>query len=156
MPKEIEHKFLVRRRHLPKLAAGKSLIQGYLSTRPTVRVRIVSNAEGSTAYLTIKGPGGISRDEFEYEIPVEHAREMLALCGALVVEKTRYEMDGWEIDEFQGRHHGLWLAEYEMDSIDEKLPPLPEWIGTEVTGDPNYTNGCLAVYGLEKIDLNAQ
>ncbi len=145
MPKEIEHKFLVHTDLLPPLGDGKKLIQGYLCARPTVRVRIVTTKSSATAYLTIKGPGLVERDEFEYEINVDHAREMLPLCGKVILEKIRHVVDGWEIDEFLGRHHGLWLAEYELHSPDQKLPPLPKWVGDEVTGNPAYSNSTLAL-----------
>ena len=144
MPKEIEYKFLVHADRLPALGQGKRLVQGYLSLRPTVRVRIVSGVKDTHAFLTIKGPGFIERDEFEYEIPVDHAQQMLPLCGKVVLEKIRYEVDGWEIDEFLGQHHGLWLAEYELHAPGQSLPPLPDWIKEEVTGNSAYSNGSLA------------
>lgn len=145
MPKEIEHKFLIHSERLPALGEGKRLIQGYLSVRPTVRVRIVSSGGASKAYLTIKGPGFVERDEFEYEIPVDHAKQMLQLCGKVVLEKIRYVLDGWEIDQFQGRHQGLWLAEYELHAPGQTLPTLPDWIKEDVTGNPAYSNGSLAL-----------
>jgi adenylate cyclase len=145
MPKEIEHKFLVHHAKLPKLGQGKQLVQGYLSTHPTVRVRIATSGKSSQAFLTIKGPGLKSRDEFEYKIPLAHAKQLLKLCGNAVLEKKRYEVDGWEIDEFSGRHEGLWLAEYELESARAKLPKLPDWIDIEVTTDPNYSNASLAM-----------
>lgn len=145
MPKEIEHKFLVNTDLLPPLGDGKKFVQGYLSARPTVRVRIVSTSGSATAYLTIKGPGFLERDEFEYEIPVDHARQMMPLCGKAVIEKIRHVIDGWEVDEFLGRHHGLWLAEYELHSVDQPLPPLPPWVREEVTGNSAYSNATLAL-----------
>lgn len=142
MKKEIEHKFLVEPAKLPKLRKGRRMVQGYLSTNPTVRVRIVSNRE---AYITIKGSGLLARDEFEYSIPASDARRLLKLCGGRIVEKIRHFWSGWEIDKFLGRHKGLWLAEYELKSTRAKLPQLPEWVGREVTGEPEYTNAALAM-----------
>jgi len=145
MPKEIEHKFLIHADRLPELGAGRSFVQGYISVRPTVRIRIATAGDASIAYLTIKGPGFVERDEFEYEIPVEHARQMLPLCGTAVLEKIRYVHDGWEIDQFLGRHQGLWLAEFELHAPGQELPPLPAWIKQDVTGNPAYSNGTLAL-----------
>ncbi|MEI6234130.1 MAG: CYTH domain-containing protein [Planctomycetota bacterium] len=145
MPKEIEYKFLIHPERLPALGPGRTFIQGYICPRPTVRVRISTSGTTSIAYLTIKGPGLIERDEFEYEIPVDHARQMLPLCGKAVLEKIRYVHNGWEIDEFLGRHKGLWLAEYELHSADAKLPPLPDWIKEDVTGRTEYSNSTLAL-----------
>jgi CYTH domain-containing protein len=152
MAREIEHKFLVRRELLPKLSRGRAIVQGYLSVKPTVRVRVSRNRDrqgAAKAYLTIKGPGLRSHDEFEYAIPVADARKLLKLCRGAVLRKIRYELNGWEIDEFLGRHKGLWLAEYELKSERAKLPKLPEWVGLEVTGDARYSNASLAMSGSE-------
>lgn len=145
MPKEIEHKFLVQRDLLPKLPRAHRLIQGYLCIRPTVRVRLAMRGKSSKAWLTIKGPGLLAREEFEYAIPPADAKKLLKLCGSAVLEKNRYELKGWEIDEFLGRHTGLWMAEYELKAGRKKLPKLPEWIGTEVSSDNQYTNASLAL-----------
>ncbi|HLX61410.1 MAG TPA: CYTH domain-containing protein [Planctomycetota bacterium] len=145
MPKEIEHKFLVRRELLPKLPAPSRLIQGYLCIRPTVRVRLATRGKSTKAWLTIKGPGLLAREEFEYSIPAAEAKQLLKLCGSAVLEKNRYKVKGWEIDEFLGRHTGLWMAEYELKSVRGKLPKLPEWVGAEVTSDGQYTNASLAL-----------
>ena len=144
MKKEIEHKFLIDPARLPKLPAGRRLTQGYLSTRPTVRVRLEKKGRTARAFLTIKGPGLISRDEYEYAIPPQDARGLLKLCGARTLEKTRHDFNGWEIDQFHGRHTGLWLAEYELKSARHTLPKLPEWIVKEVTDQPEYSNSALA------------
>lgn len=145
MAKEIERKFLVRDTTILDGVPGQHMVQGYLSTTPvTTRVRIA----GEQAYLTIKGPPvGISCDEFEYSIPLQDAREMLLLCGSLVVEKVRYCIPAGdytlEVDVFQGRHEGLVLMEVELPAADA-LVAIPEWAGEEVSGQYEYTNAYLA------------
>lgn len=144
---EIERKFLVRRR--PDLAgvSGNPMVQGYLRADAggSVRVRI----SGTAAYLTVKGP---SRDgarlEFEYPVPPDDAREMLAAVAiGQVVEKVRYCIDHqgftWELDVFGGRNEGLMIAEVELDDPAAQ-PPLPDWVGREVTDDARYYNAYLA------------
>lgn len=147
MGKEIERKFLVRPRGWIAPGTGVAIRQGYLSAGEdgTVRVRIA----GDRAYLTIKGPTtGMSRDEYEYEIPPADAEEMLArMCRKRTIEKTRYRVPfgghTWEVDEFSGDNRGLVVAEVEL--ADEKEPvEIPEWIDREVTGDPRYYNANLA------------
>jgi adenylate cyclase len=146
MPLEIEHKFLVRVDALPaKLPRGELLEQGYLSIEPAVRIRVITAGKRVSALLTIKGRGLRERAEFEYPVPVRDARALLKLCGERTIEKIRRRIGGWEIDEFLGRHAGLWLAEYELKSAREKLPAPPAWVGKEVTGDPRYTNNNLSL-----------
>jgi len=146
MPSEIEHKYLIQPKALPRpLPAGKRIVQGYLSLTPAVRVRIASLKGTTKAYLTIKGPGLRQRSEFEYEIPVAHARQLMKLCGAHTLSKIRYQLGNWEVDQFVGRHKGLWLAEYELPSIKARMPKLPEWIDREVTGDKRYVNTSLVL-----------
>lgn len=142
---EIEKKFLLKNDKWRKDAEGTFYKQGYLSTKKerTVRVRI----KGDKAYLTIKGPSrGASRLEFEYPIPAEDAREILALCEQPIIEKTRYLVmhNGlkWEIDEFDGVNKGLILAEIELTDENQKFD-IPDWIGEEVTGNPDYYNASL-------------
>jgi CYTH domain-containing protein len=121
--------------------------QGYIYTQNgnTVRVRIA----GDKGYLTLKGKTkGSVRSEFEYEIPLEEAGEMLdLLCDRPLIEKIRYkEKIGeltWEIDEFLGENEGLILGEVELESENQKVT-LPEWIGEEVTQYPRYYNSNLA------------
>lgn len=144
---EIERKFLLRNDNW-KNSVSKSIHikQGYISTNPlsVVRIRITD----SKAFLTLKGKGkGISRPEFEYEIPTRDAEEMFNLfCINSGLVKTRhiveYKNHKFEIDEFEGRHKGLIFAEVEMNSENEKVE-LPEWIGEEVTGNPKYFNSNL-------------
>ncbi len=146
MGTEIERKFLVSGDGWRGRAEGVFYRQGYLSAEPerTVRVRIA----GDRAFLTIKGRGvGISRPEFEYEIPIEDARELLdELCHTPLIEKHRYtfEFGGlhWEIDEFHGLNEGLILAEVELESETQKIVK-PPWIGKEVSRDPRYFNAAL-------------
>jgi adenylate cyclase len=144
MPVEIERKFLVASDSWRGHALGQRYCQGYLSKGDvTVRVR----RAGPRAFLTIKGSGeGIVRPEFEYEIPVEEAEEMLKLCRRPLIEKTRFEVmhDGlrWEIDEFAGENAGLVLAEVELEHPSQPVA-LPDWIGDEVTADQRYRNSQL-------------
>ncbi len=146
MGKEIERKFLVKDDSWRAQDAGKRYRQGYLSTvkERTVRVRSV----GDKAYLTIKGiTVGASRPEYEYEIPVADANEMLdQLCERPLIEKTRYRIqhDGlvWEIDEFEGENRGLITAEVELKDERQSVA-VPAWVGEEVTGDPRYFNANL-------------
>ncbi len=146
MAKEIERKFLVKGDAWRKLAQGVHYRQGYLNSTKerTVRIRTV----GDRAVITVKSPTkGITRTEFEYEIPYEDCTAMLdTLAEKPIIEKTRYKipMDGfvWEIDEFFGVNEGLIVAEIELP--DEETPfTKPEWIGEEVSGDPRYFNSNL-------------
>lgn len=124
------------------------LIQGYLagSNQATARVRIA----GDNAFLTVKGRvKNLTRQEFEYEIPVADAQAMMDLCHPRVVEKTRYKIPIedliWEVDEFTGQNRGLVLAEVELTSPEQSVP-LPDWIGLEVSDDPRYFNSYLAAH----------
>ena len=145
MATEIERKFLVDKRKLRglKFASEEKFSQGYLSHDPTVRVRLAD----SRAWLTIKSSTvGISRQEFEYEIPVADAEKLLKLCGRNVLKKYRrkifYGGHTWEVDFFAGRHAGLVLAEVELSAPDEPVA-LPEWVAKEVSGDARYFNSNL-------------
>ncbi|WP_432647540.1 CYTH domain-containing protein [Mitsuokella sp.] len=147
MAVEIERKFLVKEGWQPK-NAGVRIAQGYLSSVPerTVRVRI----KGEKGYLTVKGKNqGISRAEFEYEIPVADAEAMLKLCEQPPVEKTRYlekyEGHTWEIDIFAGANKGLRVAEIELPSEDTDFLK-PAWAGMEVSGDARYYNSSLSLH----------
>jgi len=149
MPLEIERKFLVHVHALPtaRLGEGARFTQGYLSLRPTVRVRLaVQPGVADAAWITVKGPGGVRRAEFEYAIPPEDARAMMDLCAA-VIDKTRYHLrEGdhvWDVDTFHGRYAGLWLAEVELGAEDEGFV-MPAWAAEEVTDDPRYSNAALA------------
>lgn len=146
MAVEIERKFLVDTALLGPLAEGVEMSQGYISTGDgaVVRVRLA----GERAWLTLKGPAaGFVRSEFEYLIPAADARQMIAeFCGGRVIRKTRYlrEVAGyvWEIDVFAGDNAGLIVAEVELSDPAEQ-PPLPDWVGLEVTGDARYLNNHL-------------
>jgi adenylate cyclase len=148
MAKEIERKFLVRPRTWSELGPGLVIRQGYLSTaiERTVRVRTY----GDRGYVTIKGvTSGISRDEYEYEIPFGDATEIIdRLCHRPLIEKTRYRIPfaghTFEVDEFTGANRGLTVAEVELKSADEKAE-LPDWIDRDVSGDPRYFNSNLAL-----------
>ena len=145
MAQEIERKFLVKRDGTYKAAASSAseIAQGYMDVNgATVRIRL----RDDKAYLTIKGPsrdGGLSRYEFEREIPVEDAREMLKLCHGGLIEKVRYVVPfaghTFEVDEFKGANDGLLFAEVELSSADEDFEK-PEWLGPEVTGDRHFYN----------------
>lgn len=145
MPKEIERKFLVKDDSWRQLAKGSLYRQGYISSEgATVRIRIV----GNQGYLTIKGPTiNYSRAEFEYQIPLADAQEMLdTLCVRPLIEKTRYKINlgglVWEVDDFAGANQGLILAEVELTDEAQQIE-LPQWIGEEVSGDLKYYNSYL-------------
>ncbi|ABW27798.1 CYTH domain-containing protein [Acaryochloris marina] len=145
---EIERKFLVTGEAWRSMGQSIPLVQGYLagSDQATVRVRIA----GDTGFLTVKGRvKNLTRQEFEYEIPVADAEAMMDLCQPRVVEKTRYKIPIenliWEVDEFAGTNQGLVLAEVELTSP-EQFVSLPSWIGLEVSDDPRYFNSYLAAH----------
>jgi adenylate cyclase len=146
MGKEIERKFLLS--FLPEGMSGVSMRQGYLQSEKerAVRVRTVEKDGSKKGVLTIKGMGsesGMSRYEFETEIPVLDADHLLSLCDKPLIEKTRYKYDykglTWEIDKFQGVNDGLVVAEVELDSEDQQFEK-PDFIGEEVTGQEKYFN----------------
>lgn len=146
---EIERKFLVNGTDFTKEAFKYSRIsQGYLCKDPkrTVRVRIKENQ----GYITIKGEGditGTSRFEWEKEIPLEEAKELLDLCLDFVIDKTRYFIQTgvhiFEVDVFHGANQGLIIAEIELSRIDETFTK-PYWLGQEVTGELKYYNSHIA------------
>ena len=145
MAMEIERKFLVNKSKLRGLNffSEEKIFQGYLSDNPVVRVRI----KGEHGFLTIKSSTvGLLRQEFEYEIPVADAEQLLKLCGRNVLKKYRrkisYGGHVWEVDFFAGRHTGLILAEVELNTPDEPVE-LPDWIFKEVSNDPRYYNSNL-------------
>jgi adenylate cyclase len=146
---EIERKFLTASEAFKKEAFAKNRIaQGYLSSVPerTVRVRI----KGNKGFLTIKGASngaGLSRFEWEKEIPVEEAAALLKLCEKGVIDKTRFEVKIgnhiFEVDEFHGKNKGLIIAEVELKSETEAFEK-PNWLGDEVTNDSRYYNSYLS------------
>jgi len=147
MAQEIERKFLVVGDFKPFAHKQTRITQGYLSSVPerTVRVRI----KGDKGYLTIKGIGsdsGASRYEWEKEIPVSEAEELMKICEPGVIDKTRYLVKSgdhtFEVDEFYGENQGLVVAEIELNSEDDAFEK-PAWLGEEVTGDVRYFNSML-------------
>jgi len=141
---EIEKKFLLLNDAWRAQAdAGTAFRQGYLvgSGKASVRVRI----EGDNANINIKSATlGITRQEFEYPIPLEDAQDLLtSLCEKPLIEKTRYHLRHaghvWEIDVFEGENAGLVVAEIELTDEDEAFA-RPDWLGEEVSGDPRYYN----------------
>ena len=147
MAKEIEHKFTVKSDKYKSLATPTLYRQGYIPTTNgmTVRVRIA----GEKGFVTFKDKTiGMSRNEFEYEIPVAEACQMLdTLCDKPQIEKYRYVIPAeqglkWEVDEFLGDNAGLVVAEIEVPAEDTKFS-IPEWIDKEVTGDKKYNNSQL-------------
>ena len=146
MGKEIERKFLVDKSRLPNNLEGTKYTQGYISITDSgiVRVRI----KGDIAVITIKSAGlGISRDEFEYQIPMDDAKSLLELFNDGVIYKTRYDIvyEGkkWEIDQFHKENEGLWIAEIELQFENESFE-IPKWVLEEVTGNEKYYNSYLS------------
>ncbi len=148
MAQEIERKFLVKGDYKKYVSKETKIVQGFLCTVPerTVRVRI----KGDKGFLTIKGIGnksGASRYEWEKEISLQDAKDLMAICEPGVIDKTRYlvKADGdliFEVDEFYGENEGLTVAEIELPSEDTEFSK-PEWLGTEVTGQVDYYNSML-------------
>ena len=144
MGKEIECKFLVK--SLPEGMSGTTMRQGYLQPEKerAVRIRTVEKDGSKKGVLTIKGMGdasGMSRYEFETEIPVPDADHLLTLCDKPLIEKTRYkyDWDKYNIDEFHGVNDGLVVAEVELESEDQQFNK-PDFVGEEVTGQVKYYN----------------
>ena len=146
MNKEIERKFLVKNNLWEKdILKKETIIQAYMHiAKGIVRIRIANN----TAFLTIKSKGtGISRDEFEYEIPISEAKKIITnLCDTGDISKIRYHVKStdkiWVVDRFNAKNKGLILAEIELKDENEffKIPP---WAGKEVSNDPRYFNSNL-------------
>lgn len=151
---EVEHKFLIKNDNWrQQISHSARYSQGYLSSQPTssIRVRICD----TKAWLNIKSATiGTHRLEYEYEIPLTDADEILhELCVKPFIEKTRhfvlYEGYTWEIDEFQGDNEGLIVAEIELSEIGQSFPK-PEWLGREVTHDLRYYNNNLCMTPFSK------
>jgi CYTH domain-containing protein len=147
MATETERKFLVEGDYRADVTESSRIVQGYLSSvaERTVRVRI----RGERGYLTIKGAGnasGLSRYEWEREIPLAEAEELLALCEPGVIEKVRHLVPVgdhvYEVDEFHGDNAGLVVAEIELAGESEAFEK-PAWLGREVTGEVGYYNAML-------------
>jgi len=147
MSQEIERKFLVKGDFKQYSDSSLRITQGYLSSVPEriVRIRIY----GEKAFLTIKGitsKSGMSRYEWEKEIAVNEASELLKLCEPGIIDKTRYLVKSgkitFEVDEFYGENEGLIVAEVELIAENEQFDK-PDWLGEEVTGDNRYYNSRL-------------
>ncbi len=150
MPKEIERKFKVKKNwksEFPEIE-GFVIEQGFLNRdkNRVVRVRI----KGEQGFLTIKGKNkGNTRAEYEYEIQMADAEELILLCEKPIIEKVRYELPYgdhvWELDVFKGLNQGLLIAEIELEDENEVFE-LPDWLGEEVSGDERYYNSNLVAF----------
>jgi adenylate cyclase len=148
MAQEIERKFLVKNDDYKKQSFHQTkIVQGFLSTVPerTVRIRI----KDDKGFITVKGIGnesGTSRFEWEKEISVQDAADLLKISEPGVIDKTRYNVKSgehtFEVDEFYGENNGLTVAEVELSSEDENFNK-PSWLGEEVTGQVKYYNSML-------------
>ena len=146
MPIEKERKFLLKNDSWRNsISCSDVIVQGYLSLAPerTVRIRILNDK----GFLTVKGISkGDSRLEYEYEIPYEHASQLLEnLCIKPLLKKKRHTVyeSGFVIDEFLEDHEGLFIAEFEYSETNTDIDVFPDWIGLEVTGNKNYYNSML-------------
>ncbi len=144
MALEIERKFLVKNElWRDDVVSNTRLQQGYLANQKNASVRIRTG--NGKAFLNIKSVTvGIRRLEFEYEIPLDDATEMLQqIAEQPFIDKTRYIVRcgkrEWELDVFEGENRGLVVAELELESEDE-LFELPDWAGDEVSDDTRYYN----------------
>lgn len=146
---EIERKFIVKKDIWEKFQkpTPSFIRQGYLliSDQTTIRVRY-TETKGT---MTIKGKQqGISRDEYEYEIPLDEAKEIFESHCPKTISKNRYKIPVesliWEVDEYVNNLSGLIIAELELANEDQKINILPEWIGEEVTTDIKFSNAFLA------------
>ena len=144
---EIERKYLVTSDSYKQMAVARyHICQGYISREKTgtVRIRITDDK----AYLTIKGKpvaGHFARYEWEKEIDIQEAKELMHLCQGTIIDKTRWIVPAkeeglkWEVDEFHGKHAGLTLAEIELTSEEQEVEK-PDFVGEDVTSDPRYYN----------------
>jgi adenylate cyclase len=148
MRQEIERKFLVTGEYGSTVSHSFKIIQGFILADPrrSVRVRI----EEKRGFVNIKGmmnETGISRYEWEKEIPLDEAEELMQLCEPGIIEKTRHLVNAgkhlFEVDEFHGKNEGLVVAEIELKTEDEEFEK-PEWLGKEITGDLRYYNAMLS------------
>lgn len=146
MSLEIEHKYLVKNDKYREMSVKSiHMIQGYICRIPerTVRIRI----KDDKAFLTIKGKNyGAVRKEFEYEIPLADAKDLIMMCQPPLIEKIRhivpFNSHTWEVDEFMGSRKGLVTAEIELE-YDNEIYDIPDFIGENVTGNPTYYNSNL-------------
>ena len=155
MKKEIERKFLVLNDTYKRLGDFEHCIQGYIpsTNKPSIRIRII----GNKSFLTIKNDiSGITRLEYEYELPNQDAKDLLELfCKKTIIEKNRYKIyyksTLWEVDEFLGDNKGLIVAEVELSSEEESYDK-PIWIGLEVSINKKYYNYNLAHHPYKEWD----
>ena len=154
MALEIERKFLVKGDFMPDVISSSRIVQGYLASSPTASVRI--RIYGEKGYMTVKGrmsESGMSRFEWEKEIPADEALSLLRLCAGGVIDKVRHIVPfaghNIEVDVFGGANEGLVLAEVELSSEDEAFEK-PSWLGQEVTGDMRYHNSMLLKHPYKK------
>ncbi len=161
MPQEIERKFLVKDTSYREMAyASSQMKQGYICNTKTTTVRVrISDGKG---FLTIKGASnhsGLSRYEWEREIPLSDAMDLMQLCEPNFIDKDRYRVKigahVYEIDEFHGANQGLVIAEIELNSEDEAFERAP-FLGEEVTGDVKYYNASLRKYPYNQWGKNNQ
>jgi CYTH domain-containing protein len=144
---EIERKFLVSSDAWRTGASGISIRQGYFCFGPPVAVRV--RISGDKANINVKkSTTNIVRDEFEYPIPLADAELLLSrFCAGYIIEKIRYFVkfagNRWEVDEFGGENSGLVVAELELDDPEQEFEK-PDWVGDEVSGDPQYLNTSLS------------
>lgn len=147
---EIERKFLVTGEYKHLSHKSLQIKQGYISPADrgrNVRIRI----QEDKGYITIKGPSidGVSRYEWEKEIPLQEAQELINICNVGIIEKTRYLINvgqhTFEVDEFHGKNRGLVIAEIELSRPDETFLK-PSWLGEEVTGNSRYYNSALSIF----------
>jgi len=148
MAVEIERKYLVKNElWRDSVEAQAHIMQGYLANNDNASVRV--RVKGDTAFLTVKGiTKGISRNEYEYAIPVDDAEAMLRELAIFpAIDKVRYSVRSgkhlWDLDLFAGENEGLVMAEVELASEDEEFE-MPGWAGEEVSGDTRYYNVNLA------------
>lgn len=154
MALEIERKFLVEGDFMSEVTSSSRIVQGYLASSPSASVRV--RIYGEKGYMTVKGrisQSGMSRFEWEKEIPVDEALSLLMLCAGGVIDKVRHIVPfgghEFEVDVFAGANEGLILAELELSSEDESFEK-PSWLGQEVTGDMRYHNSMLLKHPYNK------
>jgi adenylate cyclase len=143
---EIERKFLIKNDSWKnEIKKTVSIRQGYLNSEVerTVRIRI----QGEQGVLTIKGKNqNVTRKEFEYQIPLDDALNLLSMCEKPIIKKTRFLIPSnrstWEIDVFDGENKGLVIAEIELTSEEESFD-IPNWLGEEVSSESKYYNSSL-------------
>ena len=159
MGKEIERRFLVKSEKWRKFSSSSWTIrQGYFNSPVCIRIRIETSLKIS-ATITVKGKpiddACRVRPEFEYNIPVQDAYDMLGSFCSKGISKQRWHVlakgNRWEVDVFHGAHNGLVVAEIELSSADQEIE-IPKWVGREVTNDIRYSNHSLAIHGTDLIE----